>query len=319
MPDASIVPANRRTLLGGAELGTLALASGAAAQPAPTSTARFRARVVLITGATSGIGEATARAFARAGAKVAFNGRRAELGERVAASINADAATQAAGGEALYVQSDVRDEGQVQRFVAAAVARFGTIHIAFNNAGVVFGLDKVEGGNAPIGAIDTAFFDDVWMTNTRGVFLAMKHELPVLLGNEPWGRYGLRGVIINTASISGHGGFPGIGSYSTSKHGVLGLTRDAALDYGGKGIRINSISPGGVDTPMRRRSIAAQGFDPDKTPAPNSSFRTNTVEEMDDLVMFLADADAPSAIMGTDIDVTMGMLTGPFGPPRPKS
>ena len=310
--------ATRRALLGiGAGLAGL-LPAFASAQTRPSPSARFAGRVVLITGATSGIGEGAARAFAREGAMVGFCGRRAELGRQVERGINADPAARAAGGAAFYVQADVREEAQLARFVQATGERFGTVHIAFNNAGVVFGLGQVHGA-MPIGDVPTDFFDDVWMTNTRGVFLAMKHELPILLRNEPWGRYGLRGVVVNTASVSGHGGFPGIGSYSTSKHGVLGLTRDAALDYGARGIRINSISPGGVDTPMRRRSIEAQGLDPDKNPAPDIQYRTNTVEEMADVVMILAEADAPSSIMGTDIDVTMGMLTGPFGPPKPRS
>jgi len=318
---------SRRHLLGAAGVAAAvgALAGGGALAQGPgtaaggvASTMRFSGRVVLVTGATSGIGEGVARAFAREGAKVAFNGRRTALGRQVQDGINADAATRAAGGEALYVESDVRDEEQVRGFVRAAVERFGTIHIAFNNAGVVFGRGSVT-GNAPLGDIDTADFDDVWATNTRGVFLSTKHELPVLLANEPWGRYGLRGVIVNNASVSAHGGFPGIGPYSVSKHGVLGLTRCAALDYGSRGIRIVSISPGGVDTPMRRASIEAQGRDPAEIPAPNIEYRTNTVEEMAEIVMFLAQPDAPSSIQGTDIDVTMGMLTGPFAPPRPRS
>ena len=140
-----------------------------------------------------------------------------------------------------------------------------------------------------------------------------------MLRNEPWGRYGLRGVIINTASISGNGGFPDIGPYSVSKHAVIGLTRCAALDYGGRGIRVLSISPGGVDTPMRRASIEAQGENPAESPAPNVEYRTNASQEMADIVLWLASANAPSAIQGTDIDATMGMLTGPFAPPEPPS
>jgi NAD(P)-dependent dehydrogenase (short-subunit alcohol dehydrogenase family) len=245
---------------------------------------------------------------------VVFNGRRAELGREVQAGINADAQTRAAGGEALFVHSDVRDEAQVQRFVRTALDRFGAVHVAFNNAGVVFGQGR-ESGRAPLAEIDAAFFDDVWAINTRGVFLSMKHEIPAMLRNQPWGRFGLRGTIINNASVSAHRGFAGIGSYSTSKHGVLALTRNGAIDYGHQGLRINSISPGGVDTPMRRASIRAQGLDPTRVPAPTLGARTNTVEEMADVVLFLADAEAPSSINGTDIDVTMGMLTGPVPPP----
>lgn len=311
----------RQVLTGGAAgLAGFALsAAGSASAPAPSSvsgTNRFTDRVVLITGATSGIGEVTAHAFSREGARVFFCGRRAQLGREVETRINADETVVQAGGEAIYMQADVRAPEQVEAFVDACVARYGRIDVAFNNAGVVFGLGDLR-GNMPLAEVDTAAFDDVWATNTRGIFLALKHEVPVLLANEPWGRYGLRGVIINTASISGHGGFPDIGPYSISKHGVIGLTRCAALDYGGQGLRVLSISPGGVDTPMRRASIEAQGSDPDENPAPNIQYRTNTSQEMADVVLWLASADAPSSVQGTDIDVTMGMLTGPFAPPEP--
>ena len=262
---------SRRNLLGAAAAATGLAANRASAQRAG-ATGRFAGRVVLITGATSGIGEGTARAFAREGAKVAFNGRRANLGKEVEASINGDESTRAAGGEALYVESDVRDEEQVRRFVQTTTDRFGTVHIAFNNAGVVFGRGSLT-GNAPLGQVETADFDDVWATNTRGLFLSMKHEVPVLLGNEPWGRYGLRGVVVNNASVSAHGGFPGIGPYSVSKHGVIGLTRGGALDYGGQGIRVVSISPGGVDTPMRRAAPRSRrrAWTPTPTRRPTSS------------------------------------------------
>lgn len=314
---------SRRTMLGGAgaaTIGAAAVAGATAARAqseAPTPPARFSDHHVLITGATSGIGEGTAMAFAREGARVSFNGRRAELGRDVQDAINGDEAVRAAGGEALYLRSDVRDEAQIEAFVAAATDAFGPFRVAFNNAGVVFGNGSLT-GNGPLAEIEAADFDDVWATNGRGVFLSMKHELPVLLSNEPWGRHGLRGVIVNNASVSAHGGFAGIGPYSTSKHGVLGLTRGAALDYGMQGIRVNSISPGGVDTPMRRASIEAQGADPQEAQAPNVRHSTNTVEEIADVVMFLAQGDAPSAIQGTDLDATMGMLTGPFAPPAPQ-
>ena len=185
--------------------------------------------------------------------------------------------------------------------------------MAFNNAGVVFGNGSLT-GNAPLAEIETADFDDVWATNTRGLFLSMKHEVPLMLENEPWGRRGLRGVIVNNSSVSAHGGFPTIVPYSTSKHGGLGLTRGGAMDYGGMGLRVVGLSPGGVDTPMRRASIEAQGRDPDEAQAPNLMHRTNTSAEMADMVMFLA-TDAASSLNGVDLDVTCGMLTGPFAPP----
>ncbi len=149
-------------------------------------------------------------------------------------------------------------------------------------------------------------------TNASGVFYSMKYELPFLMKNEPWGVFGTRGVIVNNASTSGHRGYARISPYSASKHAIIGLTRCAALEYGGEGIRINSISPGGVDTPMRRRAYDAQGYKGEHpAPMPNIPRRVNTVEEMADVVMFMA-SDAASSLMGTDLDVTGGNLTGAY-------
>jgi NAD(P)-dependent dehydrogenase (short-subunit alcohol dehydrogenase family) len=138
-----------------------------------------------------------------------------------------------------------------------------------------------------------------------------------MLRNAPWGAYGTRGVIVNTASVSGHVAFAGIGPYAVSKHAVVGLTRSAALDYGQRGIRVNAIAPGGVDTPMRRRATAAGGYTgPQPAPMPNVYRRVNTADEMAEVVLFLA-SDAGSSVLGTDVDVTGGMLTGAHLPSPP--
>lgn len=300
-------PTRRRFLSGAAVLGATAAASGltgaaiAEAQPAPVSDAeraRFAGRVVLITGATSGIGEGTARAFAARGARVFFCGRREELGRQVQDSIRA------AGGDATYQRADVREEPQVQAFVQGCLDRYGRIDIAFNNAGI--STDPAT----PLADLSLEAFTDVMRTNAFGVFLSQKYEIPHLLRNEPWGAFGTRGVIVNTASVSGFTAYPNISSYSTSKHAIVALTKAAALDYRHQGIRVNGIAPGGVDTPMRTRAYAGR-IPPGQPlpPPPNVDQRVNTVAEMADVVMYLS-SDAASSISGTVLDVTSGQLTG---------
>ncbi|MDJ0569486.1 MAG: SDR family oxidoreductase [Pleurocapsa sp. MO_192.B19] len=268
-------------------------------QPEVNPDGRFADRVVLITGATSGIGEATARAFAAEGATVHFCGRREQLGQQVAQSITD------AGGKATYQKADVRIEDEVRAFVDSCIQSYGKIDIAFNNAGIV------NPKAVPLAEQSLEDWQNVMTTNATGYFLAMKYEIPHLLKNEPGGNYGTRGVIVNNASVSAHIGFPGISPYSSSKHAVVGMTKCAALEYGKQGIRINSISPGAVNTPMRRTAYENQGLpqgDPLPDP-PNIVNRANTPEEMADIVMLLASSDI-SYILGTDIDVTTGMLTG---------
>lgn len=257
-----------------------------AAEPG-SSTGRFSGKVVAVTGATSGIGKATAEAFAEEGAIVVFNGRRANLGQQLETNINA------AGGESLYIQTDVRDPVQITRFFQEIDSRYGKLDIAFNNAGIV-------SPNAPSAEQTLEDWTDVMDTNARGYWLCMKAEIPMMLAQGG-------GHIINNSSVSGHVGFANIMPYSMSKHAVMALTKCAALEYGPQNIRINSISPGGVDTPMRRQAILAQNGDP-TTPPPNMPKRINTSYEMARLVMMLASDDATS-ILGTDIDATTGMLT----------
>lgn len=289
----------RQIVMGGAALAgltTAVMAENAQANtqtpPEPKATTnpngRFARKVVLITGATSGIGEATARAFAKEGAIVHFCGRREALGSKIAAEITAQ------GGRASYQQADVRREEEVEAFVNGCVQRYGRIDIAFNNAGAF-----VTAGR-PIAEVPTDEFMNVIMTNIVGEFLSMKYELPIM---ERQGS----GVIINMASVSGHKGFPQISPYSVSKHGVVGLTRCAALEYTPKNIRVVSISPGGVDTPMLRAAFKLFGTTPEQASQGVPIRRINTVEEMARAVMFLASDDATS-FSASIVDVTGGML-----------
>jgi NAD(P)-dependent dehydrogenase (short-subunit alcohol dehydrogenase family) len=234
----------RRQMLRGAATGLLTAATvhstfapGALAstqnpiQPAAgraNSNGRFKDKVVLITGATSGIGKATAYAFARQGAKVLFCGRRKELGEQNAREI------EALGGQAAFMRADVRNEEEVRNLVNACVQRYGRIDIAFNNAGI-------EAPPKTVADLSLAEWNNVMNSNLTGVFLGMKYQVPVMLKQGS-------GCIVNTASVGGHRGFAMIGPYGASKAAVIQLTRVAALEYADKNIRINSISPGAVDT-----------------------------------------------------------------------
>ncbi len=228
----------RRSALGltaGAVAAGAALA-GASAQAAssPDGQSEFAGKVVLITGATSGIGKAAAELFAGYGAKVVFCGRRDTLGREVQDAIRA------AGGDATYLPADVRQEDSVQEFVEACVERHGHIDIAVNNAGVNGDL------HARITTDTLANWNDIMNTNARGVWLAMKYELPAMVARGS-------GRIINIASLLGMRSVPFIASYVASKHAVIGVSQAAAAQHGADGIRINVIAPGPTDTAMLRK------------------------------------------------------------------
>ena len=273
---------------------TTAIATGTQANTQNSSTqtgsanpnGKFADKVVLITGATSGIGEVTAKLFAQEGAKVHFCGRREELGAKVAQTI------QNQGGVATYQKADVRNEDEVKAFIKGCVERYGRIDVAFNNAGIE---------SSPKTVAEQTFEDweNVMNTNARGVFLSMKYELPVMLQQG--------GAIINNASVSGHVGFSTIAPYSASKHAILSLTKVAALEYADKNIRVNSISPGAVDTPMLRRALAAWNTDLETVAQEYPIKRIVTPEEIARVVIWLASAE-PTSVIGTDIDATGGYL-----------
>lgn len=235
---------SRRSLLVGgtsaAVAGVVGVASGIGVgahevPPAPhpvSSRRRFADKVVMITGATSGIGRAAAIAFAREGAAVAFCGRRTELGHEVEQEIASQ------GGKARYYRADVRIEADMQRFVDFTVAEFGRLDVAFNNAGVT--LEK------PLHEYTSAEWDDVLHTNLRGVFYAIKYQIPVMLAAN-------RGNIVVTSSSNAIATQGKRAAYAASKRGLIALVQAAALEYGPHNIRINAMLPGTTDTALVRR------------------------------------------------------------------
>lgn len=223
---------SRRAVLGGSVAGLAALAAGTSASAEPTTQrgrGRFAGKVVIITGATSGIGKEAAVLFAAEGARVGFCGRREDLGRQVEREIRRT------GGEATYLRADVRDPAQVQSFVDGIARRYGRLDVAFNNAGIHLGK--------PLHETTVAEWDDVHLTNARGVFLAIKHEV----AHMPEG-----GVIVCTASSQAGHTRPGHSAYTASKRAVEGIVRAAALDYGTRGIRVLAVDPGTTDTRLVR-------------------------------------------------------------------
>ncbi|SDR40640.1 hypothetical protein SAMN05444161_3590 [Rhizobiales bacterium GAS191] len=240
---------DRRRVLGTAAAGTAGLALGlaggvalahAAASPPPprrTGPPRFEGKVVLITGATSGIGRAAAFAFAAEGAKLAFCGRREALGHQVEHDIRAT------GGQALYVKADVRREEDIRAFVDRTLATYGRLDVAFNNAGIT--IEK------PLHEYSADEFDDVLHTNLRGVFLAIKYEVPAMLATGG-------GNIVVTSSSNALATQARRSAYSASKRGLVGLVQAAALDYASRNIRVNALIPGTTDTAFIRKVVGME-------------------------------------------------------------
>lgn len=240
--------------------------------------------VVLVTGALTGIGRATALAFARQGSRIVVSGRKEEVGEALAKELRA------LGAEAEFVAADVRHESDVQKLVDATVVRFGRLDIAVNNAGT-------EGDRGPITAQSAETYAATFDTNVLGVLLSMKHELRIMQGQAS-------GSIVNVSSTMGHRGAPNASLYTASKHAVEGLTKSAALEAVAFGVRVNAIAPGPVETEMLNR-FAGNAERKAGLAAAVPMNRLGRPEEIAEAILFVT-SDKASFITGQIIDVNGG-------------
>lgn len=245
-------------------------------------------RVALVTGGASGIGRASARALARAGATVVIADIDVDGGEQSTELITAD------GGDTSFVQADVTRAGEVEAMVAHAVETYGRLDCALNNAGIA----------GPVGTTTVDYSEEDWdrvvNIDLKGVWLCMKYELAQML-NEGGG------AVVNTASIAGLVGLPGSSPYVASKHGVVGLTKTAALEYATQGIRVNAVCPGVIDTPLVDRIVA-------DTPERKQLYldaqpigRLGTAEEIAAAVVWLC-SDEASFVTGQALPVDGGFV-----------
>jgi len=243
--------------------------------------------VALVTGGGSGIGRASALAFAEAGARVMVSDVHREGGEETVSRVRA------LGGDAAFLRCDVTSAAEVAALVAGTLERFGALHHAHNNAGML-------GAVGPTAECSEANFDTVIALNLKGVFLAMKHEIPVMLEAG-------RGCIVNTSSGSGLVGTPGLPAYAASKHAVVGLTKSAALEYVRRGLRINAVCPGVTRTAMLEGFMGGSPEVEERVKEGNPSGRLGTPEEVAAAVVWLC-SDAASFINGTCLSVDGGAV-----------
>lgn len=245
----------------------------------------FAGRVAIVTGGAAGIGRASALAFARAGASVMV----ADVDDT--AGHETVSIARAAGGDAQFVATDVSSAASVRNMVDATIGAFGRLDYAHNNAGVAAAQHDVAD-------LPEAEWDRVQGVMLRGVYLSMKYELPHLLTTG--------GAIVNTASGAGLVGYPGQSPYVSSKHGVLGLTKSAALEYGHRGVRVNAVCPGTVLTPMVETAIATPGLE-EQLVALHPIGRIGTPEEIANAVLWLCSDDA-SFVLGHALAVDGGYI-----------
>jgi NAD(P)-dependent dehydrogenase (short-subunit alcohol dehydrogenase family) len=246
----------------------------------------MQGRVALIAGASKGIGAATAEAFAAAGAVVVLGARDTAALESVAKRI------EAAGGKAMAVRTDVTDAESVRHLVDRALARYGRLDAAFNNA--------TDGPMpAPLADIDIGEFDQGIATNIRGTFLGMKFQIPAMLR-------GGGGAIVNMASIAGVNGTANLAAYVAGKAGIIGLTKVAALDYADQGIRVNVVAPG----PILTHHLEAAGTEAQRLAGLSTPMRrTGTVAEVARAVLWLC-SEQSAFVTGTVLPIDGGQSAG---------
>ncbi len=250
-------------------------------------------KVAIVTGGTSGIGRDTAILFSKSGAKVVVAGRREIEGQETIDLIRA------AGGEGLFVKTDVSKAKEVQALVEKTVEKFGRLDVAFNNAGI-------EGNWIPIAEQSEEDWDRTIDINLKGVWLCLKYEIQQML------KQGSGGAIVNMSSVAGFIGGAGAATYSASKHGVIGLTKAAAIETARNGIRVNSVCPAVIETPMGERlfgSPEAKKFSLSLHPIG----RFGTPMEVAEGVLWMC-SDRASFMTGQSLGLDGGFLAGPNPP-----
>ena len=250
-------------------------------------------KVAIVTGGTSGIGRDTAVLFAKEGAKVVVAGRREVEGKETIDLIRA------AGGEGIFVKTDVAKTADVQALVQKTVEKFGRLDIAFNNAGI-------EGNWIPIAEQSEEDWDRTIDINLKGVWLCLKYEIQQML------KQGTGGAIVNMSSVSGFIGSAGSATYCASKHGVLGLTKSAALETAKNGIRVNAVCPAVIETPMGERLFGEPEFKKFALSLhPIGRFGQPT--EVAEAVLWMC-SDRASFMTGQSLSLDGGFLAGPNVP-----